>query len=143
MHDIKNLYPNMEILGLEISKYAIDNSLDSVRNKIIKTNYLDLSFLKDNTFDFVYATGIIYSFNLTDAISCLKEINRISKRDSFITLASYSNKMDYWLFKNWTLLGTTILLKKEWRAILKHINYKGDYFFTNAKTLNLVNREIN
>ena len=83
------------------------------------------------------ALGVVYTHNLSDVISCLKEIQRVSKGKSFITLASYKSKKDYWMFKQWTLLGTTILLENEWIKVLKHVNYTGDYFFTNANALNL------
>ena len=63
--------------------------------------------------------------------------NERYKGKSFITLASYNNNEDYWLFKDWTVIGTTILRKQEWVEVLKHVNYTGDYFFTNAETLNL------
>ena len=46
-------------------------------------------------------------------------------------------EVDYFLFKDWTLLGTTILKKNEWVEVLKSVKYKGDYFFTNATTLKL------
>ena len=66
----------------------------------------------------------------------LELINLISKK-SYITLASYSSTEDYWLFKNWTLLGTLLLTKKEWKILLTKSKYKGDYEFTNSETLNL------
>ena len=91
----------------------------------------------DKSFDFIMALGVIYVHSLSDAIKCLKEIQRVGKGKSFITLASYNNNEDYWLFKDWTVLGTTILRKEEWVEVLKHVNYTGDYFFTNAETLNL------
>ena len=137
LNDLKNLFPKMQIHGLETSNYAIDNSLDSVKKYIKKTdNYLRLEF-EDNKFDFVIALGVVYTHNLSDAVNCLKEIQRVSKKKSFVTLASYENKEDYWLFRQWTLLGTTILLENEWEVVLKHVNYSGDFYFTNAKTLNL------
>ena len=83
------------------------------------------------------ALGVIYTHSLNDAIKCLKEIQRAGKGKSFITLASYNNSEDYWLFKDWTVIGTTILKKEEWVEVLKHVNYTGDYFFTNAQVLNL------
>ena len=61
---------------------------------------------------------------------------------SFINLASYEDKSDFWLFKQWSLLGTTILKKEEWKEVLKHCNYSGDYYFTNAKSLNLKSIDI-
>ena len=137
LNDLKNLFPKMQIHGLETSNYAIDNSMDSVKKYIKKTdNYLRLEF-EDNKFDFVIALGVVYTHNLSDAVNCLKEIQRVSKKKSFVTLASYETKEDYWLFKQWTVLGTTILLENEWVEVLKHVNYSGDFYFINAKTLNL------
>ena len=65
------------------------------------------------------------------------DVERISKGNSFITLASYKTKEDYWMFKQWTVLGTTILREDEWIEVLNHTNYTGDYYFTNAETLSL------
>ena len=112
--------------------------MKSVKKSIKKNdNYVKLKF-ENNKFDFVLALGVVYTHNLFDAICCLKEIQRVGKGKSFVTLASYETKEDYWLFKQWTLLGTTILRENEWIEILRHANYTGDYFFTNAKTLNLI-----
>ena len=139
LNDIKNLFPQMKINGVEQSDYAIKNSMKSVKKFIIKGNQERLKLYKKNHFDFLLAIGVVYALNLTDAIKCIKEINRVSK-NSFINLASYKTKRDYWLFKQWSLLGTTILLEQEWVEILKHCKYKGDYYFTNAENLNLVQR---
>ena len=137
LKDLRSKYANMRITGLETSHYAISNSINEIKNDVkFCDNYLKLNY-KDNEFDFVMALGVVYTHSLGDAIKCLKEIQRVGKGESFITLASYEDKNDYWLFKQWSLLGTTILLKSEWRELLGHVNYSGDYFFTNAATLNL------
>ena len=112
LHDLKNILPNLKIHGLETSDYAVKNSMEDVRKYISKTkNYINLEY-EDNKFDFILALGVVYTLNLSEAIQCLKEIQRISKGKSFVTLASYETIQDYWLFRQWTLLGTTILLKK-------------------------------
>ena len=79
----------------------------------------------------------IYALSLTDAIKCLKEINRVSKNKSFINLASYKNNKDLQLFQKWSLLGVTFLRENEWISVLKHTKYKGNYYFTNASSLGL------
>ena len=53
--------------------------------------------------------------------------------ESTITFSGKEKK----LFDRWTLLGTTILHKKEWLELFKILKYKGDYYFTTAKSLNL------
>ena len=137
LNDLKNLYPNMRIQGLDISEYAINNSMESVKKNVKKCDgYLKLEF-GEKEFDFVIAIGPVYAPNLTDAIQCLKEIQRTSKGKSFVTLGSYKTKKDYWLYKQWLILGTTILHEKEWIKVLNHVNYTGDYYFSNAKTLHL------
>ena len=137
LKDIKSKFPDMKIEGLETSKYALSNSIEEAKNNIKYTeNYLKLDY-KNNQFDFLLALGIVYCQSISDSIKILKEIQRVAKGKSFITLASYEDINDYWLFKQWSLLGVTILRKKEWIEILKHTKYMGDYSFTNAKLLNL------
>ena len=50
--------------------------------------------------------------NLGDVIKSLKEIERVSKK-SYVVLASGENHDERNKFYKWTLIGTTILLKKE------------------------------
>ncbi len=136
LYDIHNLNPNINIFGVDSSKYCISNTKDEISKFVAQGDYLNLEF-PDNYFDFVLAIGVVYAFNLKDAIKSINEIQRVSRDKSFITLASYEALEDYFLFKKWTLLGTTILKKNEWIDVLNFCNFKGDYYFTNAKTLNL------
>ena len=137
LKDLKDKYKKMRIDGIETSNYAITNSIPDAKENIkYCNNYTDLEY-GDSEFDFIFALGVVYTHNLTNAIKCLKEIQRVGKGKSFITLASYENRDDYWLFKQWSLLGTTILRKNEWRKVLSHVNYSGDYSFTNAELLGL------
>ena len=138
LKDLKDKYKKMRIEGIETSNYAITNSIPDAKENIkYCNNYTDLEY-GDSEFDFIFALGVVYTHNLTNAIKCLREIQRVGKGKSFITLASYENRDDYWLFKQWSLLGTTILRKDEWRKVLSHVNYSGDYSFTNAESLGLV-----
>ena len=139
LHDIKKLYPKSKVRGIEISDYAIKSSNKSIRKFIKKSIFFELPF-KKKEFDFVIAIGPVYSLNLADAIKCLKEIKRVGKGKSFITLGAYENENDYRLFKYWTLLGGTILTKKEWIQVLKHVKYTGDYKFNTASSLNLIEK---
>ena len=137
LKDLRSKYANMQITGLETSNYAISSSMNEIKNNVkFCDNYLKLNY-KDNEFDFIMALGVVYTHSLGDAIKCLKEIQRVGKGKSFITLASYEDQNDFWLFKQWSLLGTVILRKEEWIELLKHTNYSGDYYFTNSESLNL------
>lgn len=135
--DFKKNYPDIKCVGLETSDYAIDNSIIEIKKNILKVeNYTKLNF-KEDSFDFILAIGVVYALTITDLIKCIKEIQRVGKGKSFINLGSYENNEEYELFKKWSLLGSTFLKKKEWIEILNYCDYTGDYYFTNAKTLNL------
>ena len=136
LHDLKIENKNLRVYGTETSKYAIKNSKKEINNNVTLSKPTALPF-PDKFFDFVIALGVVYTQNLENAVKVLDEIIRVSKNNSFITLASYNNTNDYFLFKDWTLLGTTILRKSEWVEVLKSVQYQGDYFFTNANTLKL------
>ena len=141
LKDIKDINPGIKVQGLETSKYALRNSIKEIKNNItLVENYNHLKF-KDNKFDFIIALGIIYTLTIKDAINTLKEIQRVGKGKSFITLASYSNEKDYWLFKDWTLIGSTILKKNEWIKVMKAAKYSGDFYFTNSQTLNILRKK--
>ena len=139
LESIKELYPKSMVYGIENSKYAINCSSNKIKKIIKFSNYSNLPF-KKNFFDFVIAIGPVYSLNLTDSIKCLKEIKRVGKGKSFITLGAYQNLKDLAYFMNWTLLGSTILKKHEWKKVLKHTKYTGDYKFNTANSLNLVKK---
>tara|TARA_B100001971_G_C18157787_1_gene519571 strand:+ start:201 stop:860 length:660 start_codon:yes stop_codon:yes gene_type:complete len=135
MKDFKNLLPNCEVWGIEDHKYPIDKAETEIKSKIILNNYYKIPF-KKKYFDFVIGFSSIYKYNLQDVTKTIIEINRVSKK-AFFTVASYSNKKEREIFEDWTLIGTTILRKKEWLALFKLLNYKGDYYFTTPKSLNL------
>lgn len=132
-----NLLPGIELCGIEVSNYALDEAIPQIKKFLMLNSFVNLPF-KEKSFDFVIAIGPVYSLNLADAIKCLKEIQRVGKGNAFITLGAYETEEELRLFRYWTLLGTTILHKTEWIKILNHTKYTGDYKFNTAKTLNLV-----
>ena len=72
--------------------------------------------------------------NLGDVIKSLKEIERVSK-NSYVILASGENDYERNKFYKWTLIGTTILLKKEWKTLFKKINFNGVAIIVLAMTI--------
>lgn len=137
LHDFQGLFPGIKARGVEISDYAIETAMTSVKSHIRKAPFTAIPF-EDREFDFVIAIGAVYSLQLSDAIQCLKEIQRVGRGRSFVTLASYRTDEEKRLFETWTLLGTTILQEHEWLDVLRHVKYTGDYKFTSARSLNLV-----
>ena len=137
LHDLLEVCPGLTVRGTEISDYAIANSMPSVKSLILKAPFETLPF-PNRHFHLVIAIGPVYSLNLPDAISCLKEIQRVGRGNSFVTLGAFDNEEDFRLFRYWTLLGSTILSKTDWLEVLEHTGYTGDYKFNDAKSLELI-----
>lgn len=140
LNDFKTAYPEMSLTGLEMSDYAISETMPLVKPFVSKGIYTELPYA-DHVFDLVIAIGVVYIFNLTDAVKCLREIQRVSKGKSFINLSTYETEEEYWLFKDWSLLGATMLKPQEWREVMAYAGYTGDYAFTGAKKLNLIRKD--
>ena len=140
MNDLKEMLPGIKIRGVENHLYPIKSSMDSVREEIIYSPYENLPF-GDGEFDFILAYASIYMLNLGGVIKVLREIQRVGKGKSYITLGAYRKEEDKELFLDWTLLGTTVLHVEEWLEVLKSVSYTGDYYFTSAESLKLVREE--
>ncbi len=140
LHDFQELYPTMKVRGTDISAYAVEQAMSLTKPHIQLVPFTKLPF-KDKEFDLVLAIGVVYTLNLADAIQCLKEIQRVGKRKSFITLAAYRTEEEFKLFRWWTVLGTTVLHEDEWVEVLKHVGYTGDYKFQTARSLNLTEKK--
>ena len=110
MKDLKILLPGAKVYGIEDHKYPIKNAEKEIKKNIIFSNYYEIPFKKDY-FDLVIGFSSIYKYNFQDVVKTIREINRVSRK-SFFTVASYSNRKEKEIFDRWTLLGTTILSKR-------------------------------
>ena len=53
LHDLKSINPNINVYGLETSRYAFNNTInDTIKNILNVKNYNELNF-DDNYFDFI------------------------------------------------------------------------------------------
>ena len=112
------------MIGIENHRYPISKASVKVKNKLYLKNYYDLEKFKKNQFDLIIAFNSIYMQNLGDIIKTLTGISRISKY-SYISLASFEKKIDRDKFFDWTLLGTTILKKDDWKNYLSKLILEG------------------
>ncbi len=134
LKDLNILIPGIKTYGIENHSYALKKAV-KCKSKLILSEYNKLPF-KNKYFDFVIAFNSLYMQNLGDVIKSLKEIERVSKK-SYVVLASGENDKERIKFYRWTLIGTTIMLKKEWKILFKKIKFTGDYYFSTAKNLGL------
>lgn len=128
MYEFTRLLPNCEVKGLDISKYAINNSKREIKKKIIQGSADKLPF-KNNYFDLVISINTLHNLYCFDLLSSLKEIERVSKKDKYICVESYRNEVEKVNLLYWQVTCECFFTPEEWLWFFKKANYSGDYSF--------------
>ena len=85
MHDLQEACSGIDVHGLDISEYAKDHALESVKDKIKIGNCLKLPY-PDNFFDCSIAINTIHNLELEDCKEAIRELIRITKNKSNIKM---------------------------------------------------------
>ncbi|MCH9626123.1 MAG: hypothetical protein S4CHLAM123_13150 [Chlamydiales bacterium] len=128
VYDFKQLIPGIQIEGIDVSSYAIENSQEQVRSYLQVADARALPY-SDNSFDLVIAINTIHNLEKNELIVALKEIERVSCGHSFITVDAYRNEEEKELMNAWNLTAKTILSVEEWEALFQQVGYTGDYYW--------------
>ena len=128
IYDFKLFNPSFKLSGIDISKYAIDNSMKEIKDYLIIGNAKSLPFA-DNSFDLVISINTIHNLDLKDCSKSLSEIQRVTKKNSFITVDAYRNNEEKERMFKWNLTAKTILSVENWKILFKKNNFEGDYFW--------------
>ena len=128
LYEFKKYLPYIKIKGIDISEYAIKNSKEEVKNFLDIGNAIDLPY-PDNSFDCVVSIATIHNLNRKECGKSLREIERVSKKNSFITVDAYSNLEEKKLMEQWNLTALTVMHTDEWKIFFQEQGYTGDYYW--------------
>jgi len=128
LHDLQLALPGVEVRGIDISEYAIENAIESVRSNVSVGDARDLKF-GDDYFDFVISINTLHNLNREDCAKALTEIQRVSGGKSFITVDAYRNKLERERMEAWNLTALTMMSVSEWKEFFKEVGYDGDYYW--------------
>ena len=128
LYDFEQLIPGVQTTGVDISEYAIQNAHPGVEGKLIVANAKELPF-EDGEFDLVIAINTIHNLEFDECAQALREIERVSKGNSFVVLDAYRTEEEKERMFAWNLTGKTILSVDSWRKFFEDNSYTGDYFW--------------
>ena len=128
LYDFAKAIPGITIKGIDISQYAIQNAKEEVKEHLQVANALKLPF-EDNSFDLVISITTLHNLNKEDMKQALSEINRVTKKDAFITLDAYRDDEEKKRMEAWNLTALTMMHTNEWKEFFKECNYNGDYYW--------------
>jgi len=128
LYEIKKILPKINIHGIDISNYAIENSKPEIKEFLSIHNIVNKTTFLDNQFDLTISIGCLHNLEIYDLYNSITEINRISK-NSYILVESYRNDKELFNLQCWALTCNSFFSVNEWKWIYNSLDYKGDYEF--------------
>ena len=128
LYDLQKLIPGLKVYGIDISKYAVDNAKEEVKDFCKVANATQLPF-DDKSIDVVISITTLHNLEERDLTLALLEIERVANRGSFITLDAYRNNEEKERMEAWNLTAKTVMHVNEWKQFFNDIGYSGDYYW--------------
>ena len=128
LHEMKLLEPELDIMGFDISEYAIEHNNDLTKPYVYYHKAQDPYKYKDKEIDLVISLNVLHSLRFFDFKKAINEINRISKQ-AYIVVESYRNEEELVNLQCWNTVGQCFFDVDEWIYLFNEFNYFGDYEF--------------
>lgn len=128
LYDLSIAVPGIEVKGIDISSYAIENAKEEIKDKLIAGNASSLPF-KDNEFDLIISLNTLHNLPCYMLEKALKEMERVGKKNKYLVVESYRNEDEKVNLLYWQLTCKSFFSPDEWQWWFKHCNYNGDHSF--------------
>lgn len=128
MHDMADLIPGITVKGIDISDYAIETAIDTMRDHVSVADAKDLPFDNDS-FDVVISINTVHNLDLDECKTALREIERVARKGAFVTVDAYRSDEEKERMYAWNLTAKTIRSVDEWIELFDEVGYSGDYYW--------------
>lgn len=128
LYELKKLLPEAEVVGFDISQYAIDNAKEEIKSGLFVHRAQDKYPFKDKEFDLVISLTTLHNLPIYELKSALREIERVGK-DKYVVIEGYRDEVELFNLQCWALTCETFLSASEWVWLFSEFGYTGDYEF--------------
>jgi protein-L-isoaspartate(D-aspartate) O-methyltransferase len=126
LYDFTKVVPGLELHGIDISEYAIENAKEEIKDRLRVGNATSLPF-EDNYFDFVFSITTLHNLHCYDLDKALREIQRVGKKNKYICVESYRTEEEKANLLYWQVTCEAFNTPEEWEWWFKHTGYTGDH----------------
>ncbi len=128
LYEFTQAVPGVEVVGLDISGYAIEHAKEGVKPALKQGHARKLPF-EDDSFDFVVSITTLHNLYLFDLMEALKEIERVGRGGKYLVVESYRNEREKMNLLYWQLTCECFFTPEEWRWAFDEADYSGDHGF--------------
>jgi len=128
LYELTQLMPGVEVYGVDISSYAIENGKEEIKDRLQVCNANKLPF-PDKYFDFVFSINTLHNLHNYDLDKALREMERVAKKNKYLCVESYRNEEEKANLLYWQVTCEAFCTPEEWEWWFKQTGYTGDYSF--------------
>lgn len=128
LYDLTQSVPGIEVHGIDISEYGIQNAKEEVRPFLQKAHANKLPF-PDKYFDFVFSINSLHNLPCYDLDKALKEMQRVGKDKRYLVVESFRNEEEKVNLLYWQLTCESFFDPKGWEWWFEKTGFKGDHSF--------------
>ena len=128
LYEFTQVVPGIEVKGIDISEYALEHAKEEIRNSLQYGKAQEIPF-EDNSFDLVLSLTTLHNLKVFDLKKAVQEIERVSKRNSYIMVESFRNDREEVNMLYWQLTCASYYSVEEWEWLYREWGYTGDYGF--------------
>lgn len=127
LYELTQAVPGLEVVGVDISQYAIEHAKEEVRPFLEIADAVNLPFA-DKSFDFVFSLNTLHNLECPDLDKALREMERVGKR-KYLVVESYRNQEEKVNLMYWVLTGECFFSPREWEWWFERTGFTGDHSY--------------
>jgi len=128
IYDFMLHMPDLNIRGIDIAEYAIDNAKPETQPYLQVANAKALPF-EDKSFDLVIAINTLHNLPIEESKQAFREIMRVTRKDAFVMNDAWRNDQERNAMLNWNLTALTYMHVDDWKKLFDEVGYTGDYYW--------------
>ena len=128
IYDFTLVVPGVEVTGIDISEYAIENAVDGIKDRV-QVGKADTLPFADKSFDLVFSINTMHNLYNYELDKALREMDRVGKKNKYICVESYRNEEEKTNLLYWQVTCEAFNTPAEWEWWFENTGYTGDHSF--------------
>jgi 2-polyprenyl-3-methyl-5-hydroxy-6-metoxy-1,4-benzoquinol methylase len=128
LYDFLQVLPGATVRGIDVSDYARANAHGGTGEYIDIGSAESLPY-PDKSFDLVISINSIHNLPPDRLRTALREIERVSKGSSYITVDAWRSEEEHQRLLDWILTAESYFHVDDWVKLFAEVGYTGDYWW--------------